>query len=629
MTPSTLTEPLSWLPAAPDDFRQRLQQATAVNELQALSRYALDGGQLEKLARRLAALDGLGAPSDRGFTELTIGLVSNSTTALLPNPLMATGLRHGLKLGVVDTDFNQIANEAFGAQQAFGGRPVDVILMSVDVHGLPATYEPTSPMKAQERLSACVSYLSATAERLHQRTGATVIMQNLVPPANSIQGGIDRAIPGTLQWLIPRLNIELDQLASSRLHIFDLAGLASNLGLANWHDPTLWNIAKLAFSQRYVPIYTDHVCRLLAALRGKNRRCLILDLDNTLWGGVIGDDGLEGIVIGNGNATGEAHLELQRVALALRARGVVLAVCSKNEESVARQPFQRHPDMLLREEHIAVFRANWMDKASNIRLIAANLSLGLDSMVFLDDNPAERLQVRRELPEVAVPELPEDPALFAGTLLAAGYFDVIQLSNEDLGRAADYQNNLQREKVRESTSNMAEYLQSLDMQISFNAFDPIGRSRIAQLINKSNQFNLTTRRYSEAEVERLETDPRFFTLQVRLRDCFGDNGMISVVICQRAGRVWQIDTWLMSCRVLGRSVEEAVLQQLLSAARREGVERLQGVYIPTERNIIVKDHYRQLGFSKCSSDDSATELWTYEIDGKARAPLPMTVTHAV
>ena len=395
--------------------------------------------------------------------------------------------------------------------------------------------------------------------------------------------------------------------------------------LAEWHDPTLWNMAKLPFAPACAPIYADRLCTLLAASKGKSRRCLILDLDNTVWGGVIGDDGVKGILIGQGDATGEAHLAVQQAALALRSRGVVLAVSSKNTDEVARGPFREHPDMLLREEHIAVFQANWNDKATNIRAIAQELSLGLDAMVFLDDNPVERELVRRNLPQVAVPELPEDPALYARTLLLAGYFEAVAFSSEDRQRADFYQGNARRAELQKSAVDMGAYLASLAMVMTVQPFDEIGRARITQLINKSNQFNLTTRRYTEAEVEAVAALPDALTLQVRLVDSFGDNGMISVLICRRTGSAWDIDTWLMSCRVLGRQVERALLQEVLAAARAAGIAQLRGRYVPTDRNALVKDHYAQLGFTPAGSDADGTTHWLLDVASAPTETLPITV----
>jgi FkbH-like protein len=274
---------------------------------------------------------------------------------------------------------------------------------------------------------------------------------------------------------------------------------------------------------------------------------------------------------------------------------------------------------------VAVFQANWNDKASNIQAIADELSLGLESLVFLDDNPAERRLVRDRLPEVAVPELPEDPALFTRTLLAAGYFEAVTFSPEDQKRADFYQDNARRVALQRATGDLTAYLESLNMTITFQPFDEVGRARIAQLISKSNQFNLTTRRYSEAQVGEIEADPNCFTLQVRLVDTFGDNGMISVIICRRDANDWLIDTWLMSCRVLGRCVEQAVLQELVGHARSLGVDRIVGVYRPTERNRLVEDHYAKLGFMPCDSPSEGSTMWSLDVATSKDVSLPMKV----
>src|SRR6185437_9827022 len=388
-----------------------------------------------------------------------------------------------------------------------------------------------------------------------------------------------------------------------------------------------WNLARLPFSSAYLALYADHVGRILGAMLGNSRRCLVLDLDNTLWGGVIGDDGVEGIRIAQGDPIGEAFLSVQRTALLLRQRGVVLAVSSKNSDEIARQAFRKHPEMLLREEHLAVLQANWTDKATNIKAIAEQLFLGLESLVVLDDNPAERALIRQMLPAVAVPELPADPALYARTLCAAGYFEAIAFSEEDRTRADFYHDNARRITLQQKATDLATYLESLGMKITFRPFDEVGRSRIIQLVNKSNQFNLTTRRYTEAEVAAAERAPDCFTLQVRLADIFGDNGMISVVICRRRSSTWYIDTWLMSCRVLGRQVERMVLREVLYHAARRGISKLVGVYRPTDRNKLVEDHYAKLGFTRVARQDDGSTEWELTTDTEI-PPAPMLVEHA-
>jgi FkbH-like protein len=364
---------------------------------------------------------------------------------------------------------------------------------------------------------------------------------------------------------------------------------------------------------------------VIASIRGKSRKCLVLDLDNTVWGGVIGDDGLAGIKLGQGSAAGEAHLAVQRMALELRARGVVLAVCSKNEDDAARLPFREHPDMLLREDHIAVFQANWTDKAANLRAIAETLNIGVDALVFLDDNPAERMQVRRELPLVGVPELPEDVALYPRALAAAGYFEAVSFSKEDRDRAAYYQSNAQRAQALTATDDIEGYLASLDMVCTIGGVDPSNRARVAQLINKSNQFNLTTRRYSEREVQDLESDASRHAIQIRLSDKFGDNGLISVIIADRRADAWEIDTWLMSCRVLGRHVEDAALAHLVSAARSDGARRLVGRYLPSAKNRMVAEHYGKLGFTLTETLADGGTVWTLDLSDFDAKSLPMRI----
>ncbi len=452
------------------------------------------------------------------------------------------------------------------------------------------------------------------------------IVQNIVEPAEGLFGSLDRSLPGALHALIGEANHRLaSDLYGSPDVLLDVAGLAAQVGVANWHSPQQWNLAKLPFSGTWLPLYADHVARTIAAIRGKSRRCLVLDLDNTLWGGVIGDDGLEGIKLAQGDATGEAYLNVQRYALSLRDRGIILAVSSKNNDETAREPFRKHPEMILKEDHIAVFQANWTDKATNIKAIADELALGLESFVFLDDNPVERGIVRQLLPQVAVPELPSDPALYVRTLAAAGYFESVAFSKEDLQRAEFYQDNARRVAQLKQFSDIESYLDSLKMKITFQPFNETGRTRITQLINKSNQFNLTTRRYTEAEVAAAESDESCFTLQVRLADIFGDNGMIGVLICRAEGPDWNIDTWLMSCRVLGRRVENMVLNEALRAAEKYGARRLVGRYIPTERNQLVEKHYEKLGFSQVGTEDNGTTIW--EMDAAySEVPLaPMEV----
>jgi FkbH-like protein len=450
-----------------------------------------------------------------------------------------------------------------------------------------------------------------------------VLVATVPPPVEPLFGSLDSAEPGSVQAMVAAFNAGLaDWAAAKGVILIDMARTASWAGLDLWHHSGHWHASKLPFNPDLIPLCADMIGRTLAAVRGVTRKCLVLDLDNTLWGGVIGDDGVDGIALGQGSAKGEAFLAIQQAAMGLRERGVVLAVCSKNTDEVARGPFRSHPEMIIKEDHIAVFTANWGDKATNLRAIASALNIGLDALVFLDDNPAERAQVRLELPMVAVPELPEDPALYPRALLAAGYFEAVSFAQEDRDRADAYRANAERAAFA-GTSDMAGYLASLDMVADFRPFDAVNRARIAQLINKSNQFNLTTRRYTEKEVGAMETDPDRLTLQVRLDDRFGANGMISVIIVDRGP--WEIDTWLMSCRVLGRRVEEAVLAQLAAAARGAGASFLTGRYIPTAKNAMVADHYAKLGFEQIEAGPGGETVWRLDLAAYEPPELPMRI----
>ncbi len=626
----SLLSELAWLPKPPGDFALACKQAMHNDAdigpaLRSLAQFGLDENQLFRLSQVLAKARKLGR-SLRPLTDFRLGLLSNATTDFLALAIAGSALRYGLAADITRADFGQVMQEALAPDSTLHLSNPDAILIALDHRWYPLLPCPGRAEEAEATVERCLGQLQAIRDGIRANGNAVCIFQTLAPPPESLFGSLDRALPGTTQWLIERFNARLCQMImGSEDVLLDLAGLAQTVGLAEWHDATSWNVAKIPFSHVFLPLYGDHAGRILGSLRGKSRRCLILDLDNTVWGGVIGDDGLEGIQIAQGDATGEAFLDVQRMALALRSRGIVLAVSSKNTDEVARRPFQEHPEMLLRLDHIAVFQANWNDKATNIKAIAETLSLGLESMVFLDDNPMERDLVRQMLPQVAVPELPPDPALYARTLAAAGYFETTRFSAEDLARAEFYQENSRRVALQQATGDIDSYLRSLQMEIAFQAFDETGRARIAQLISKSNQFNLTTRRYSEAEVKALQNDASHLTLQIRLVDSFGDNGMISVVVCKPLDeQTLEFDTWLMSCRVLGRKVEQAVLQEVLEYARQRGFRRLLGRYVPSERNGLVEKHYEKLGFLHKESLDDGTTLWEMEV-GSQQFDLPMTV----
>jgi FkbH-like protein len=629
---NSLYSELQWLQPAPTDFADRLRALGNSShplgrELQALAQHGLNLNQLTKLAKAIVRAKTDGRSLDP-LIPFRLAVLSNSTVDLVVPALVASAARRGIALEVIQPSYDQVAQEALTPDSRVNSSKPEAVLFAIDFRALPLKLSLGNPEGSAATIEGVIGYLQALRDAIKANSNAVCIFQSFAAPVETLFGNLDRALPGSMRSLIDGINCELAELVlRSGDILLDVAGIAETVGLANWHDPKLWNLAKIPFSDELIPLYADHVARVVAAIRGKSGKVLVLDLDNTVWGGIIGDDGLEGIKIAQGDAIGEAHLAVQRMALDLRQRGIVLAVSSKNSDEVARAPFEQHPEMLLKLEHIAVFQANWNDKATNIQAIAEELSLGLDAIVFLDDNPAERGLVRKLLPQVAVPELPEDPSAYARTLAAGGYFEAVTMAAEDLKRAGFYQDSAKRATLQRQAGGVDAYLASLAMTITFQPFDGKGRARIVQLINKSNQYNLTTRRYTEPEILELERDSRVFTLQVRLVDIFGDNGMISVVICRPLGNnTWGIDTWLMSCRVLGRKVEHMVLREILEHAHATGIHRLMGTYRPTERNKLVVDHYQKLGFNKVREETSGLTEWQLQVDSATESEvLPMTV----
>jgi FkbH-like protein len=372
------------------------------------------------------------------------------------------------------------------------------------------------------------------------------------------------------------------------------------------------------------PRFGTLLARVVGAQRGRSRKCLVLDLDNTLWGGVVGDVGVDGLVLGEGSAGGEAFLELQRYAKQLKERGVILAVCSKNDPVIAAKAFADHPEMLLRPGDIAAFVANWNDKAANLRVIAEQLNIGLDSLVFVDDNPAERARVREALPMVAVPELPPDPGQYVRCVAAGGYFEAVSFTAEDAQRAEQYAANAQREALRGQAQSMEDFLRGLQMTVTYGPVAPVDLARATQLINKTNQFNTTGRRYAAEEVARVARDPTQIILQFRLADRLGDNGLVSVMILRPDpvdAAAMEIDTWVMSCRVFGRQLEDEAMNIAVEAALGRGARTVRARYLPTERNGVIADLYRNLGFDAAPGGaDDKTRQWELDLARYAARP---------
>ena len=547
------------------------------------------------------------ALAGQGFECFALGVTSNASLKLIDGLLRGVAVGHGLLLELVFSEFGQALPLAMTPGDPFFAARFDAILNATFTPGLGL---PLASFAAgedgNELVDALAARMTREAEGLAAHGNCLVLCQSLTPEQQPVFGHNERRIPGTRAHGIATLNAHLEALAGGpNCDLIDMAQLTDRLG-GDWFDRRNWNMARYPFTDPAAVLYADLLARRLAVIKGKTRRALILDLDNTLWGGVIGDDGLVGITLGQGSPEGEAYQALQHYARALSQRGVVLAVCSKNTEEIAREPFRDHAEMVLREEDIAVFVANWKDKAGNIRAIAETLSLGLDALVFVDDNPAERALVRQELPHVMVPEMGTDPGRYVDILSAGGFFEMPELSEADRARSAQYVANARRQDLAAQSSDMDSYLLSLEMRGTFRPFEGTDLKRIAQLINKTNQFNLTTRRRTEAEVQAiLEGRDSRMGFSLRLLDRFGDNGLISVVIVdktlpadapQTEGAVY-VDTWLMSCRVLGRQAEDFMIAQLAKTLSIRGFTHVIGHYIDTPRNGMVADLYPRLGFA--------------------------------
>ena len=607
---------LPWLPRTPETFRAALD-ALGTDDAQdwglaaqRLATHHLSVNQATSLARKVRRLRAKGEPI--GLARFKLGLLSHGTTDFIVPVLEAAALRHGVLLEVVAGAFGQAMQDCLDPTSPINTGGLDAVLLALDHRGLPFRDDATDKWPPH-RADAAIGQVDAMREALRRHGRLPCLLQTVPTDISPGFGSLDAALAGSLRAAVLEFNAHLARTAGERGDVLlDVDWLAQAVGLFDWHDERDWLMARMPFAQRAVPVYADLVARTIAALRGKARKCLVLDLDNTVWGGVIGDDGLDGIALSQGDARGEAHRAVQTAALDLRRRGVVLAVCSKNDDDTARLPFRSHSGMLLKESDIAVFVANWEDKATNLERIAQRLDIGLDALVVLDDNPVERSQVRQALPQVAVPELGADPSTYVRTLLLAGYFESVAFTADDLQRAAQYQGNAKRLELQESTRDLGEFLRSLDMKIQFAPFAAAGRKRITQLINKTNQFNVCTRRYTEPQVAALEGSDQHYTLQVGLTDRFGDNGMICAIICHRRAEVWEVDTWLMSCRVLNRKVEESVCNRIARDAQAAGARQLLGRYIPTARNGMVADLYARLGFER-TADDGDEQCWSLDL----------------
>jgi FkbH-like protein len=545
-------------------------------------------------ARRLQKI----LPEVPGLRPLRIAMLGNGTLGHFAETLRFWLAMEGFRSEVYLAPYGAFRQEILDAHSGLYFFQPDVIWLFATGRDVVINVDygaPSSTCKAA--VDAVVSGWRTLWRHLRANGPISIIQNNFEAPSDRVFGHYDGAVPWSRANLIRYLNLVLTEAASEdKVAMFDLDHAASLFGLSQWHEDRHWYQSKQPFAPDAFGPVAFQAARFLGAMKGTAKKCLALDLDNTLWGGVVGDDGLAGIRLGH-DPEGEAFLAFQDYLKRLIARGILLAVCSKNEEAVARQPFLTHPDMRLRLQDIVVFRANWESKVDNLREIASCLNIGLDALVFVDDNPAERALVRTLLPAVAVPEMPEDPAEYVAVLVAGRYFEGSSFSDEDTSRTRLYFENAERETARAGTTDISSFLRDLDMEADSGPADSFRLPRMAQLLARTNQFHPTTTRHAEPELEALAADPRVWVRWFSLRDRFGDHGLVSVVVLVPRGNALAIDTWAMSCRVFSRGLEELVFAELARAAHNLRTRYLVGYYYPTLKNRPVADLFQRLGFT--------------------------------
>ncbi len=611
---------MSWLPVAGDfrgDLRAALDQAKptdALDGLAALAARRLGFLETVQLDRALARLDLKEAP---GFQPVRLAILASSTVDHLPPAIRVAGLRRRLLIEVHSGAYGQYRQDLLDAGSALHRFAPQAALFSLSAREAIASISlAATAAEVDDTIGRFIAELRSLWRKARE-IGAAVIQQTFIDVSEPLFGGYDRIVPGAPSAVVARLNARLTEAAAEDgALLLDVARASQRDGIDAWFDVGRWLQGKLEIAPQAAPFYGDLAARILAALRGLSKKCLVLDLDNTLWGGVIGDDGLEGIVLGEGSAAGEAHLALQHYAKQLKERGVILAVCSKNDAKIAEAVFRDHPEMVLRREDIAAFQANWDDKAQNLKAIAARLNIGVDSLVFVDDNPIERARIRQSLPMVSVPELPDDAAHYVRCLADAGYFEAVAFTADDRSRAEQYAANAEREALLGSAESMDDFLRGLDMTAVYGPFTAVDHARVVQLINKTNQFNTTTRRYAGEEVARIMEDPEAVTLQFRLLDRLGDNGLISTMILRPTPEdgVLEIENWVMSCRVFGRELEFEAMNIAVEAARERGARALVAEYIPTPKNDVISKLYPSLGFTEVGRPAPANGATRWRLD---------------
>ena len=549
--------------------------------------------ELKKLAREVS-----NAP------KLKVALLGDTATQLLVTSIKGEAVDRGLSLDIFEGEYNQVERQLMDPTSELYEYDAEIVIIFQSTHKL-GEYHSSLAIDKQERLAdERLSFITSLCEN-PSFANKKIIYFNYPEIEDTVFGSYANKVESSFSFQVRKLNYELMKLACQypNLFICDIAGLQNMLGRRFMFAPNVYMTTEMVLSVNALPYVASRVVDIIAAIKGQFKKCLILDLDNTVWGGVIGDDGLEGIEVGHGLGIGKAFTEFQMWVKKLKQRGIIICVASKNNEETAREPFEKHPDMVLKLDDIAVFQANWETKVDNIRIIQSVLNIGFDSMVFLDDNPFERNMVRENIPGITVPELPDDPAMYLEYLYSLNLFETVSYSNADKDRTKQYQVEAKRVSLSKSFTNEADFLKSLNMVSTVSGFTRFNTPRVAQLSQRSNQFNLRTIRYTEADIESMANDPNVIDLSFTLEDKFGDNGLIAVVIMkQQDVETLFVDTWFMSCRVLKRGMEDFTLNTMAEYAKEKGYKRIIGEYIPTPKNKMVELHYPNLGFTQLEAE---------------------------
>lgn len=573
---------------------------------------------LDRVAKRLAR--DTGALGWAG-PAITVQVLSSFLTDYLIDHIVFMFARRGLKASVRQGDYGAIATAIFDDAHPLFTDPPDVILIAPTFRDLLHTPHLGADAETADR---AVDQEVTFWKNLWARLPAPLVQLSFDTPPTRALGELDGVTPGGVTHHARRVNLALGAHMPPAVTFVDADLLARETGVVHWHDAHMYHLCKQPFSLGALPHVADALAAAASGLLGKSRRVLVMDLDNTMWGGIVGDEGLEGLELGPETAEGEAFMAFQTYVSQLRARGVILAVCSKNDPKIARQAFREHPAMVLKESDIASFFANFDDKPSNLRRIAEDLNIGLDALVFVDDNPVERALVRRELPEVLTVELPENPALYAQTLDACRAFALAHLTRDDLQRAKSYKARAKTQQALASTSDMDGFLASLDAKAHIEPLGPANQDRIQQLLAKTNQFKLNPKVITGDDLMAQGGD----VIALRLVDRMQDYGIVSVAVINQAHatkNTMVIENWVMSCRVFSRRLEYVMFEEILTRAQEGGFSKLALTYTPSGRNGLVAELLDKLGFNPIGNNDTFTRSSVALPDGDTWAPHHMRV----